>query len=206
MADVQITARIMMIKNRGIQIVQKQYHIFAPKRRLPNRCKNKLIQSVALSAAAKDNFADALITSMTLLSLIDLPSIAFPLDGLVGLIIAVFILWTGITSFIENMSLLLGKSVDADLLKEVERTILAYDIFSGIQTLEIHDYGPEARRAMIQVSLNQRFHVEQVQDIQKEVCVELKEKFDLDATLYWTDHQEKNEQHIGEMGANIAPR
>jgi len=48
----------------------------------------KLIQSVALSAAAKDNFADALITSMTLLSLIDLPFIAFPLDGLVGLIIA----------------------------------------------------------------------------------------------------------------------
>lgn len=156
------------------------------------QCKNKLIQSVALSAAAKDNFADALITSMTLLSLIDLPFIAFPLDGLVGLIIAGFILWTGITSFIENMSLLLGKSVDADLLKEVESTILAYDIFSGIQTLEIHDYGPEARRAMIQVSLNQKSHLEHMHEIQKQVCVELKERFDFDATLYWTDPVELN--------------
>ncbi len=155
------------------------------------RRKNKLIRSAALSAAAKDNFADALITFMTLLSLVDIPFITFPLDGLVGLIIAGFILWTGITSFIENMSLLLGKSVDADLLKEVERTILAYDIFSGIQTLEIHDYGSESRRAMIQVLLNQKSHVEQMQEIQKKVCVELKERFDLDATLYWTDHQEK---------------
>lgn len=155
------------------------------------QCKNKLIQSAALSAAAKDNFADALITSMTLLSLIDLPFIAFPLDGLVGLIIAGFILWTGVTSFIENMSLLLGKGADADLLKEVEKTILTHDVFSGIETLEIHDYGPETRIAMIQVSLNQKFQVQQMQDIQKEVCIELKEKFDLDATLYWTNHQEK---------------
>ncbi len=170
------------------------------------RYKNKLIQSATLSAASKDSFADALITSMTLLSLIDLPFIAFPLDGLVGLIIAGFVLWTGITSFIENMSLLLGKGVDADLLKEVKKTILTHDVFAGIQTLEIHDYGPESRIAMIQVLLNQRFHVEQVQEIQKEVCVELKEKFNLDATLYWTDHQEKNEQYIGEVGANIAPR
>ena len=119
------------------------------------------------------------------------------MDGLVGLIIAGFILWTGITSFIENMSLLLGKGVDADLIKEVEKTILTHDVFSGIETLEIHDYGPETRIAMIQVSLNQRFHVEQVQDIQKEVCVELKEKFDPDATLYWTDHQGKNEHITG---------
>jgi cation diffusion facilitator family transporter len=170
------------------------------------RYKNKLIQSATLSAASKDSFADALITSMTLLSLIDLPFIAFPLDGLVGLIIAGFVLWTGITSFIENMSLLLGKGMDADLLKEVKKTILTHDVFSGIQTLEIHDYGPEARRAMIQVSLNQKSHLEHMQEIQKEVCVELKEKFDLDATLYWTEHQEKNEQYIGEMGANIAPR
>jgi len=170
------------------------------------RYKNKLVQSATLSAASKDSFADALITSMTLLSLIDPPFIAFPLDGLVGLIIAGFVLWTGITSFIENMSLLLGKGMDAELLKEVKKTILTHDVFSGIQTLEIHDYGPEARRAVIQVSLNQKSHLEHMQEIQKEVCVELKEKFYLDATLYWTENQEKNEQYIGEMGANIAPR
>ncbi|MFA9464634.1 MAG: cation diffusion facilitator family transporter [Velocimicrobium sp.] len=163
------------------------------------RYKNKLIQSATLSAASKDSFADALITSMTLLSLIDLPFTDFPLDGLVGLIIAGFVLWTGITSFIENMSLLLGKGMDADLLKEVKKTILTHDVFSGIQTLEIHDYGPESRIAMIQVSLNQRFHFEQVQDIQKEVRVELKEKFDLDATLYWTDHQGKDEHITGKL-------
>ena len=160
------------------------------------RHENKLIQSAALVAFIKENFADASATSITLLSLSVSPFTSVPLDGLTGFAVTGFVLWSGIASLLENLSLLLGRGADAALSKEIKAAILSHDVFADVQSLTIHDYGPEARISTIQVSLSQCHHSASARDAAKQIVVELKEKFDIDATLYWTGHRGKHEHII----------
>lgn len=69
---------------------------------------NKKLNSSALRAAVREDYADMLITALTIFTLIAAPHTALPIDGIAGLIIAVFIMWSGLTALKENMDLLIG--------------------------------------------------------------------------------------------------
>jgi cation diffusion facilitator family transporter len=146
--------------------------------------KNKTIKSPSTAASIKDSFSDAAITAITLLSLIIMPYTNFPLDGLAALIVVGFIMWGGITSFIENTSLLLGVGASKELSKDVEDIVLKYDAVDSVTNLEVHDYGPQSRIATMQISLNQDIHSNNVQETLAWIKGELKTMLGLDVTVY----------------------
>jgi divalent metal cation (Fe/Co/Zn/Cd) transporter len=113
-----------------------------------------------------------------------MPYTNFPLDGLAALIVAGFIMWEGITSFIENTNLLLGGGASKELSKDVKDIVLKYDAVESVTNLEVHDYGPQSRIAIMQISLNQDSHTNNVQEILAWIKDELKTMLELDATVY----------------------
>jgi cation diffusion facilitator family transporter len=149
------------------------------------RYKNRGIQSTTLIATMKDSFSDALVTSITLLSLIITPFTDFPFDSLAGMVVAVFIMWSGITSFTENFNLLLGEGANEELSIKIKDIVLKYVLVEDIKNMAVHDYGPDSRIAIIQVSLNQSTHPASVQQVLAMIKEELKEHLGLESTLYW---------------------
>lgn len=105
----------------------------------------KTINSSALSAAAADSISDCVATSLVLLtSLCSYFNLfkSIPLDGITGIIVAVFILYTGIMAAKETIDLLLGSSPDSEFVNEIYRFVEDYPEVIGIHDVMIHDYGP----------------------------------------------------------------
>ena len=63
-------------------------------------------------------------------------------DGIIGLLVAAFILAGGIGTLKDIMGPLLGQAPDKALVEEIERRMLAEPLIVGVHDLIIHDYGP----------------------------------------------------------------
>ncbi len=116
---------------------------------------NRFLDSSALRAAVREDYADMLITALTIFTLLAAPHTDIPVDGIAGLLITVFIMWSGLTALRENMDLLMG-TADRQLTEQISAILLEYDIFEKIVSSAVHDYGPSSKVAVICVTLNPR--------------------------------------------------
>ena len=67
---------------------------------------------------------------------------SFPLDGVLGTAVSIFIIINGVKLVIETMNPLIGEAPDKDFVKTIVDKILSYDGILGIHDLVIHSYGP----------------------------------------------------------------
>lgn len=109
----------------------------------------KAINSSALQASSFDALGDVFISSCTAVSLIISKFTQLPIDGYIGLLISVFILYTGYRLIKETLNPLLGEAPDPELVQEIITQLCSYDYISGVHDLVIHNYGPGRAMASI---------------------------------------------------------
>lgn len=102
----------------------------------------KKIDSEALKATSVDCRNDAIITTVVIIAMIIEHTTSFMVDGYVGVLIAIFIFYSGIKLIFETISPLLGKKNDEQLKNKILDKIKEYPIVIGYHDLMIHDYGP----------------------------------------------------------------
>ena len=107
-----------------------------------NRAMSKKISSSALKATAMDSLTDCIATSVVLIGLGISAVTGVNIDGWLGCAVAGFILYTGISTFKESLSPLLGNTPDPEFIDEIREIVLSTELITGIHDLLIHDYGP----------------------------------------------------------------
>ncbi len=122
-----------------------------------NKKLGKKISSDVLIATSKDSLNDALATTAILLSVgvtffVKLP---FNLDALMGVLVALFILFAGLSSAKDTIDQILGKPPEKELIESLENTILSFREFVGIHDLIVHNYGPGRQFASVHVEVPQ---------------------------------------------------
>ena len=110
-----------------------------------NRGIGKKIDSAAMRATALDSFSDVTATSVVLLSMLIGKWTGWKIDGYAGLLVALFIGYTGIRAAQETISPLLGQSPTQEFVNKIERIVLEQDGVIGVHDLVVHDYGPGRR-------------------------------------------------------------
>lgn len=100
------------------------------------------IDSAGMKATAADSISDTVATAAVLLAALAQRFFGWQIDGYVGALVALFIVYTGCRSVWETIQPLLGQMPDPALVKKIESTVLSYDEVCGIHDLVIHDYGP----------------------------------------------------------------
>lgn len=146
---------------------------------------NRELNSPIFHAAARDSLGDALSSSTTILALILAPITSFPVDGIIGLAIAGFILYMGLRTMSENIHLILGTALAEKDLDQIRAYILGKYAFTSIRDLDYHDYGPANRELIIKVDLNPRARPKTIERDLTAVKAHLARKFHIKATLYW---------------------
>lgn len=146
---------------------------------------NRRIQSEMLAASGRDSISDMLATSITLLTLIIAPLTNFPIDGVAGLVISLFIFFLGGKTFFKNLHLLIGHRPDHKMLREIRKIVLSQEAFSKIDELDFHDYGPENREVLVRVRLAPQMTKYKIERDIDSVKRELAEKFAVEAVIYW---------------------
>ncbi len=100
------------------------------------------ISSASLVATAKDCLSDSVSTFAVFVSLLISGIFKINIDGWIGLLVSLFILYTGYETVKDSLAPLLGTPPDKELVKEIEETVLAHSTVIGIHDLIIHNYGP----------------------------------------------------------------
>ncbi|PXV85298.1 cation diffusion facilitator family transporter [Lachnotalea glycerini] len=100
------------------------------------------IDSPAMKATATDSLSDSVATLAVLLSVIVMKLTNVEMDGWSGILVAIFILYSGYHAAKDTLSPLLGQVPDCNLVKQIEEMVLAHEEIIGIHDLVIHDYGP----------------------------------------------------------------
>ena len=101
------------------------------------------IRSSTIQATGTDSRNDVISTSAVLLSLILGKVTGLQLDGVMGGIVALFIIYSGIQLIRETSTPLLGSSPDPELVDDIRNRILAYEGVLGIHDLVVTTMGPE---------------------------------------------------------------
>ena len=112
------------------------------------------IHSTALQASAVDSRNDVIATSVVLLGCLVHHFYGVNIDGWAGLLVALFILRSGVEIARDTISPLLGMQADEELLKAIGDLILRHRQVLGIHDLLVHDYGPGRYYASVHVELN----------------------------------------------------
>lgn len=109
---------------------------------LYNRSISKKIQSEAIRATALDSLSDTLATSVVLISTLVAHYTTLRLDGICGILVGLFIFYSGIMAAKDTLNPLLGQAPDPEFVKEIESLVLSYEGVLGIHDLIVHNYGP----------------------------------------------------------------
>ena len=117
-----------------------------------NRAVGKKINSETLMATAADSRNDVLTTGAVLLSTVLCSLTGYGIiDGIMGVGVAAFILWSGWGLVMDTLSPLLGESPSPELVEHIERTVMSYPGVLGVHDLMVHDYGPGHQFASLHV-------------------------------------------------------
>lgn len=107
-----------------------------------NRNLGRRINSSVMAATATDSFSDVLATSGVLIATVVAHLSGLLLDGWVGVVVACFILWSGVGIIREALNKLLGDAPSAELTQMIEGFVLSYKGIIGVHDLVVHNYGP----------------------------------------------------------------
>jgi len=119
-----------------------------------NRQAGKKIQSDVLLATAADSRNDAITTGAVIIAAVVEHFTDLKIDGIMGALVSLFILFSGISLAKKTVSPLLGEGVDSELRELLTEYIKSCDMVIGCHDLMVHDYGPGKRYASIHVEMD----------------------------------------------------
>lgn len=170
-----------------------------------NRKLGKKIDSEALFATAQDSLNDMVATTVILISvgvsmLISLP---FNLDAVMGILVAIFILYSGLASAKDTLDEILGTPPEQKLIKDIENTVLSFEEFKGIHDLIVHNYGPGRQFASVHVEVPQDSDIVKCHE-QIDLCEKLvDEKFNISLVIHM-DPIDVNNEAVASARESIA--
>lgn len=108
-----------------------------------NRKIGRIIKSDTLIAAAADSRNDVISTAAVIAAaFLCKASGVYIIDGIMGLCVSAFILYSGLGLIREALNPLLGKAPDPGMVKHIKEKVLSFPYVMGMHDLMIHDYGP----------------------------------------------------------------
>jgi len=164
-----------------------------------NRRIGRMIDSEVLMATAADSRNDVISTAAVLVSLFvtKLTGIA-RVDGVMGLGVAVFILYGGIGMVRDTLSTLLGEAPDPALVKHIEDTVRSYPGVLGVHDLMVHDYGPGRRFAVLHVEMPAETDALESHDLIDNIERDIWQKDGMHVTIHY-DPIVTSDPHVEEL-------
>jgi len=107
-----------------------------------NRKIGRTIGSKAMEASAMDSLSDVITTSVVLLSLVLSIWIPYPIDGYIGIAVALFIMYSGFNLTKETLNPLLGDAPEPEFVNKIISKTLSYEGILGVHDIIVHNYGP----------------------------------------------------------------
>lgn len=190
-----VEASVITIVILSVSILVKFYMF------IYNHFLGKKIKSTVLSVTAKDSLNDTVSTFVVLGVNITLfvcknmnQPVGFPLDGIAGIIVSIFIVKSGIEAVMEASSPLLGAASDREFVEEVEKTVMSHKMIHGIHDFIVHDYGPGRLMISLHAEVPGHFDIFDIHDEIDLIEEEISRKFKCHCIIHMDPVDLQNEE------------
>ena len=156
----------------------------------------KAINSVALKANRQDSFNDAISTSIVLIAsiiqyfFVDL----WWLDSSISILVALFILYSGIKMVKETASPLIGEVPDFNLIQKIVKDIKSYDGVLDVHDVMFHSYGPTKTFMMCHVEVDGYKDMFKSHDLIDNIEKEISSKYKILLTIHMDPVDTRSEE------------
>jgi len=159
-----------------------------------NRAIGRRIDSTAMRATAADSLSDAAATLMVLFGMLIMRYTGIYVDGWCGVLVALFIFYTGYTAARDTLSPLLGQPPKQELIDEIYAITLAHKKILGIHDLVVHDYGPGRLMISLHGEVSGDGNIFALHDVIDQAEKELKERLGCEAVIHMDPIETANEE------------
>ncbi len=157
----------------------------------------KIINSSSIKGAAFDSLSDSVATSVVLISAIVGRLTGVGIDGYAGILVAIFILFTGAKAAKETIDLLLGSPPDPAFIQAIYDSSKEYPSVIGIHDVMVHDYGPGRQIVSFHAEIPSNFDINLAHEEVDKMERDMHEKFGCIVTVHLdpivTDDPQVNE-------------
>ena len=149
-----------------------------------NRKIAKRINSPSIAATASDSISDVIATGVVLVALIAGQYTTFPIDGVAGVIVAIFIFKAGWGAVKTTQAPLLGRPMSKELADAIDKLALEHENILGIHDLIYHDYGPGRAIVSFHAEVPADGNLMETHEMIDHVEREIREKFGIEAVIH----------------------
>ncbi|MBT2732750.1 cation diffusion facilitator family transporter [Carnobacterium sp. ISL-102] len=142
------------------------------------------IKSKTLLASAKDSFNDVYTTLTVFVSAGIEHFTGWQIDGYTGVIIAIFILFSGAQMISGFINVLLGDRPNEEELKLITDHLDNQQLIIGYHDLLIHNYGPEKKFATVHIEIDDRWNLNRSHKVLTGIEKEFKNKLKINLVCH----------------------
>lgn len=167
-----------------------------------NHSLGKKLQSAAMNATAMDSLSDTVSTTLVLAATLISHFTGLLLDGWFGILVGVFIFYTGINTMKDTIDPLLGQKPNGEFVSEIEQLVTAHPVVYGIHDLIVHDYGPGRLMISLHAEVSSDGNLLEIHDEIDNIEHELQEKLHCAATIHM-DPIVTNDEEVVHMRSTV---
>lgn len=174
--DYDITAVIVL----GVAVCIKLLQSYV------NRGMGKAISSEALGATALDSFTDAIATFAIMVSGILCLTLQWNfLDGYMGIVVSLFVGYSGIKMIKDTADPLIGESASNTALESsIVEEVKSHPGILGVHDVLCHSYGPTKFFVSLHAEINEKTPMLDAHDLIDNIEREIKHKYHCDITIH----------------------
>lgn len=130
-----------------------------------NRKLGERIDSKVMMAVFTDSMGDVLTTTATIFSLVFFRFTGINVDGIIGIGVALVVMWAGVGIAKDTLEPLLGEAVDEEDYRKIKEFVEGYEGVVGSHDLIVHNYGPNRSMASIHAEVPNNVNIEKSHEI-----------------------------------------
>ena len=162
-----------------------------------NRQLGKRIDSKVMMAVFADSMGDVITTSVAILSLVIFRLTGINIDGIVGIGVALVVMWAGVGIARDTLEPLIGEAIDPEEYDKVKRFVERYNGIEGTHDLIIHNYGPNQSMASIHAEVPNDVNIENAHELIDRIERDAVEELGILLVIHMDPIEMKNEQVMG---------
>lgn len=162
----------------------------------------KIINSKSLLATAYDNMGDVITTAVVLLPMISSFFTTFQIDGYIGILVSLMIIYNGIKLLMETVSPLIGNPPDPEVVDEIKKQVLENEYISNIHGIRYESYGGSNALMTMDVEMPGNLSLQQAHNYVDIIQRQIAEKFNIHLVIHmepkdsFNDTEEKIYRYI----------
>ncbi len=172
--EFSFVAVVILVVSIAVKLYMAYYNFFVGQK----------IESKAIKATALDSLSDCVSTAVVLISVLCFFLFGVYLDGYGGLLVSVFIIYTGIKSAKEILAPILGEAPSEQLIKEIQGIVMQNSEIIGMHDLIVHDYGPGRRIITLHVEVDGKGSFIEYHDMVDNIEYKLSKELSCEATIH----------------------